>query len=279
MTFTHAPAGALTQRARRTLAAFVLSLAVMACNGEEADARAEAAQDADAEATEPRAMDPAAAAAMMNAAAAASAQAGGQDCQAKLDRLDALIAGGLDMTEAEAAVVANMRDTAAQMCAQGQGAMAGPLLDGLLEEAGAETAEPEAASEPAETAEPADAAPPEDYALGEPRADLDRFYGLYQLPDSENRRLFVAPADNGIPDRPIPDGYSMVGAMWGDAANWFMKSLSDTEFEQQWTNGLEPVRISFITDADGDAEAMSIRSRYMNYDRMERVGDLPEGWR
>ncbi|PWE18202.1 hypothetical protein DDZ18_00915 [Marinicauda salina] len=277
MTFKTTRAGGTAQRSRRMLAALALSFSVIACSGEEADASAGTDPESEAGTTESRAMEAAAAASM--AASALNAQSDGEDCQAKLDRLDALIADGLDINEAEAAVVENMRDKAAQMCAQGQGAMAAPLLDGLLEEAGAEAAEPDTAPETAEASEPAEEAPPEDYALGEPRADLDRFYGLYQLPDDPNRRLFVAPADNGNPDRPIPDGYLMVGAMWGDAANWFMKSLSDTEFEQQWTNGLQPVRVTFMTDADGNAEAMSISSRYMNYDRMERVGDLPDGWR
>ena len=117
------------------------------------------------------------------------------------------------------------------------------------------------------------------YVLGKARDDLDQFYGLYALPDQPDRRLFVAKAVSPNPDRPIPDGYIMIGAMWGDAANWYMKSLGKLRFEQQWVNpGGTPLVAEFKTDATGHAVSMSVTSDYFNYEHMPRVGDLPEGW-
>ncbi|WP_165793835.1 hypothetical protein [Hyphococcus luteus] len=206
----------------------------------------------------------------------AAADAG---CAEQIEALDARLASDSDLTEAEKTAFRRARDMAAELCDQGNEAMAQQLLAGLLDRAEDQATINKVDKEKA--AQAADNnAPPEDYALGEPRGDLDRFYGLYALPDSDNRKLFVAPADNGNPDRPIPDGYLMVGAMWGDVAPWYMKSLADMRFEQQWVNsGGQPVRVEFQTGADGQAVSMSISSRYMNYDRMERVGALPEKWR
>lgn len=115
------------------------------------------------------------------------------------------------------------------------------------------------------------------YVLGEARDDLDRFYGLYSVPDRPDRRLFVAKAVSPNPDRPIPSGHMMIGAMWGDAANWYMKSLGKLRFEQQWVNpGGSPLVAEFVTDASGQAVSMSVVSDYLNHENMPRIDDLPE---
>lgn len=199
-------------------------------------------------------------------------------CEADIAMLDARLDGASGLTEAEKTAFRQARDMAADLCGQGNEAMAQQLLAGLLDRADDQAAINKTDKKKAAKAAESKAAPA-DYVLGEPRDDLDRFYGLYALPDSDNRKLFVAPADNGNSERPIPDGYLMVGAMWGDVAPWYMKSLADVRFEQQWVNpGGQPVRVEFQTGADGSAVSMSISSRYMNYDSMERVGDLPEKW-
>lgn len=75
---------------------------------------------------------------------------GPSECEEKLADLDRKIEEGLDMDEAEAAALKQMRDTAARLCAAGQPELAIPLLDGLLQrlEADDEDAD-EDADEPA----------------------------------------------------------------------------------------------------------------------------------
>lgn len=121
----------------------------------------------------------------------------------------------------------------------------------------------------------------EPYALGEPRQDLHRFYGVYGSADEPGRDFFVARAENRMMEgRGIPPGYLMVGAMWGDVAPWYMKSLGELRFEQQWTRpGAEPLVVEFETDENGNAVAMRFLSGFLaDRGRVEREGELPEGW-
>lgn len=120
-----------------------------------------------------------------------------------------------------------------------------------------------------------------DYPLGEPRADLERFYGVYGDGESP-RNFFVAPAE--LPpgsERQLPEGYLMVGAMWGDVPPWYMKSLSDTRFEQQWTSEYQdaPIRVAFELGPDSSAVALTFETMFADRGRLQRVSDLPEGWR
>lgn len=78
--------------------------------------------------------------------------------------------------------------------------------------------------------------------LGEPRDDLERFAGIYGDPDREPaRHLFVAVRC---------DGYLIVGATWGDAQDWYLRSLSERDFEAQAFGG-ETIRFGFTFGADG----------------------------
>lgn len=134
-----------------------------------------------------------------------------------------------------------------------------------------EPSEQEAATEP----------PSEAYALGEPRDDLERFHGVYGSDDQPNRDFFVTQASNPRGEgRPIPPGYLMIGAMWGDVAPWYMKSVGKTRFEQQWTSpGSEPLVVEFDTDAEGHVVSMRFVEGFLS-DRgeVQRNGELPEGW-
>jgi hypothetical protein len=123
----------------------------------------------------------------------------------------------------------------------------------------------------------------EAFPLGEPRDDLARFYGLYGDPSDPNGRNFFVteavtpPFAEQAPQ--IPPGYIMIGAMWGDVAPWYMKSLSETRFEQQWTMaGMEPIIVEFELDNDGNAIAITFETGFADRGRLHRIGDLPEGF-
>jgi hypothetical protein len=121
----------------------------------------------------------------------------------------------------------------------------------------------------------------EDFALGEPREDLERFHGVYGSDDQPGRDFFVTRARNRTMEgREIPDGYLMIGAMWGDVAPWYMQSVGELRFEQQWTNpGADPLVVEFETDAQGHAVSMRFVSGFLaDRGRVERRGELPEGW-
>lgn len=210
---------------------------------------------------------------------AAMAQ-GAANCDARLAslRADLDARGSMEALERHALVTA--LDQAAMFCQSGNAMLADRYLAALEEEISGKPAAPadvvsqgDAAAAMPETAdaEPAGAADP---GLGASRDDLERFYGLYALPDDPQKKLFVAPAESGDPGSPLPEGYLMVGAMWGDGADWIMRSTGDASFEHR--EPALPVSVSFETGAGGEATAMSIQSSFMSYDRAERAGDLPE---
>lgn len=117
------------------------------------------------------------------------------------------------------------------------------------------------------------------FYLGEPRDDLERFYGVYGDGDS-GRNFFVAPAEYAKwVEKTMPPGYLMIGAMWGDVAPWYMKSVSDTRFEQQRPGpGGEAVVAEFALDDAGRATAITFQTVFDDRGRLQRLGDLPEGW-
>lgn len=119
--------------------------------------------------------------------------------------------------------------------------------------------------------------------LGEPRDDLERFYGVYGDPDNPGRDFFVKEAEAPIwmERLNIPPGFLMIGAMWGDVAPWYMKSLSETEFEQGIVPGHqeEPLLVTFELGEDSTAVALTFETMFDDRGRLERIGDLPERWR
>ena len=108
--------------------------------------------------------------------------------------------------------------------------------------------------------------------LGEPRDDLDRFYGEYESPDLG---WIAAPAkapmemqDQGRGQ--IPRGYMMLYANRGDVAPYYLRSASDTHFHYTNSRGEERVA-EFKTADDGRATALILNGeRYVR--RPQRNG-------
>lgn len=105
----------------------------------------------------------------------------------------------------------------------------------------------------------------EPYArLGEPRDDLERFYGEYRNPDIG---WIVRPAEasfemlDATGGEEIPPGYVMVYATRGDVAPYYLRAVADTRFESGRSGAVE-----FEIDANGEATAMTMRG-----DHYERV--------
>jgi hypothetical protein len=110
--------------------------------------------------------------------------------------------------------------------------------------------------------------PVQGYDSGPSRKDLERFVGLYsdpQKPD-ELRSLFATVSC---------DGRLVVGATWGDAQNWWMKSVGDTAFE--YSDSFTKLKLQFQTGPDGKAVSMNHDLEFMPKP-LKRIGPLPEQW-
>ena len=101
---------------------------------------------------------------------------------------------------------------------------------------------------------------------GQPRDDLDRFKGVYgDLDEPEStRQLWVNVSC---------DGYLVVGAMWGDAAPWWMRSESENVFTLE--DSFNNIRMEF--GSNGSATKMTHNLEFMEGPLL-RVGPLPEEW-
>lgn len=123
-----------------------------------------------------------------------------------------------------------------------------------------------------------------DDPFGTPLESPERYYGVYANPAKPDRKWFVteakrSPMAEQAPE--VPPGHLAIGAMFGDVAPWHMKTLSETTFEQAYVNSFqpEPTAVEFELRADGRAVAMTFTNSQMASEgRLERVGDLPEGW-
>ena len=123
------------------------------------------------------------------------------------------------------------------------------------------------------------AAAQDGHPLGEPRDDLDRFYGLYGTPGDEtgrNYRVLPGEAPRWMERLDIPEGYLMLAPTWGDGQLWFMASIGDARFERRLKGdfGAETV-VRFETGPDGYAEAMVFETGSDDRKRLERLGNLP----
>ena len=101
---------------------------------------------------------------------------------------------------------------------------------------------------------------------GQPRDDLKRFTGLYGDPSDPNRKLWVTISC---------DGYLVSGAMWGDVAPWWMKSVGDNVFAYQ--DSFNKLRMEFETDGNGKAVRMKHDLKYLK-SPLKRLGPLPDNF-
>jgi len=123
-----------------------------------------------------------------------------------------------------------------------------------------------------------------DQRLGAPLADPSRYYGVFASADRPDRQWFVTMAKRPkyaeqAPE--VPPGHLALGAMFGDVAPFHLKTLSDTGFEQAWVSDYqpEPISIEFELGDDGRAVAFTFTdTTNASLGRLERQGDLPEGW-
>jgi hypothetical protein len=117
---------------------------------------------------------------------------------------------------------------------------------------------------------PPKAAPSPDPApdRGPAREDLERFRGLYGMvrQDGQRRDLFVTTSC---------DGYLIVGPMWADVSNWWMKSVGDATFDM--SDSFTSLHIEFQLGADGSATGVSHDVEGLP-SPLPRVGPLPDGW-
>lgn len=108
--------------------------------------------------------------------------------------------------------------------------------------------------------------------LGQPRDDLERFYGRYEGADID---WIVAPAKASMEMQDqgrgqIPRGYMMIYAARGDVAPWYMKSVGDARFEATTVTGADVVA-EFQVGTDNSASAMILDTEYQDRVRYEHV--------
>lgn len=143
------------------------------------------------------------------------------------------------------------------------------------------------ANQPVETETIAAASKADSFYLGEPRDDVQRFFGVYGDPNNPTElrgQFFVTEAKRPreaeqAPE--IPPGYLAIGAMWADVAPMSMMSLSDSTFQQIDLSDFapaEPTVVEFEFGADGKATALTFTTGFQEFRHRVRIGELPEGW-
>lgn len=106
--------------------------------------------------------------------------------------------------------------------------------------------------------------------MGEPRSDLQRFVGMYGDPAQQGgtpHNLYAAVRC---------DGYLVIGATWGDAQRWDMRSTSDLAFEAELFGG-RMVHVTFQMASDGTPESLTHDVEGLD-SPLQYVGPLPEGF-
>jgi len=123
-----------------------------------------------------------------------------------------------------------------------------------------------------------------DDRLGPPLTSPERYYGIYANADTPNREWFVTEAKRPeyaeqAPE--VPPGHLAIGAMFGDVPPWYMRTLSETTFEESWVpdSQADPVSVEFELDGEGRAVAMTFTGEmFASEGRLERRGELPAEW-
>jgi len=99
-------------------------------------------------------------------------------------------------------------------------------------------------------------------------SDLERFTGLYGDPEESNeyRKLWVMVSC---------DGQLVSGALWGDAAPWWMESEGDNVFT--YADSFFKLRMDFETDEYGKTFRMNHDLSFLKTP-LERLGPIPDDW-
>jgi hypothetical protein len=108
--------------------------------------------------------------------------------------------------------------------------------------------------------------------FGPKRDDLSRFKGRYADPNRANEHHVWS-----VGETCVGSGHLALAAMWGDVAPWRLASESDLVFTEPYPQpNYEPFRLSFQAAPDGSITAALMSGPFEA--RLERLGDLPEGW-
>jgi hypothetical protein len=106
--------------------------------------------------------------------------------------------------------------------------------------------------------------------MGEPRSDLERFVGVYGDPAQQSdtpRNLYAAPRC---------DGYLVVGATWGDASPWHLRSTADAAFEAELFGG-QMIHVTFQTAPDGSPRSLAHDVDGLD-SPLQYIGPVPDDW-
>jgi len=176
-----------------------------------------------------------------------------------------------DMYEVDMAAIGELGRQYAQAgnveAASGVMLIAMPFMQGAMNQSagGQAAAQQQADMQQAASTPQAAAANP---GQGAARDDLERFAGIYGSPAeaNKNRRLWVMVSC---------DGYLVAGALWGGAADWWMRSTGYKTFS--YKDSFSHLNMEFQTDGSGKATRM-IHDLEGLATPLERMGSIPADW-
>jgi len=176
-----------------------------------------------------------------------------------------------DMYEVDMAAIGELGRQYAQAgnveAASGVMLIAMPFLQGAINQsAGAQAAAQQQAD--SQTAVPTPQPVASSPVQGAARNDLERFAGIYGSPAeaNKNRRLWVMVSC---------DGYLVAGALWGGAADWWMRSTGDKTFS--YKDSFSHLNLEFQTDGSGKATRMTHDLEGLATP-LDRMGSIPADW-
>jgi hypothetical protein len=121
------------------------------------------------------------------------------------------------------------------------------------------------------------------FFLGEPLDDVERYFGLYGEQGIRQFLVIEAKRPKYAEKAPeVPPGYVAIAAMWADVSPMYMKSLSESKFEQVDLSDFAPEVLNvaeFEFGPDGKPVALAFTQGDLSqYGRRERIGDVPAEW-
>lgn len=122
-----------------------------------------------------------------------------------------------------------------------------------------------------------------EFFLGEPLDDVERYFGLYGEQRIGQFLVIEAKRPKYAERAPeVPPGYVAIAAMWADVSPMYMKSLSESRFEQVDLSDFAPEVLNVVEfefGPDGKPVALTFTQGDLSqYGRRERIGDVPAEW-